>query len=519
MFWLSLSFCLSSPTFPLHPDVLPFHFESFTTSSFSQRWHASKLPNYTGRFRVAEAPVPRNYKGEKMLFAQKENAYYALSTKFDTPFRMQEGPLIVQYETRFTKPLECGGAYIKFFADPNFDPQNLCNETKHVIMFGPDKCGDDNHVRFIFQHRDLRSRELREIALRDTPAAPLDRINHLYTLILRPNNTFEIWLDASLHTRGHLFDGFDPGVNPPKTFDDPSDHQPPDWVDIDQIADPNARKPEDWDDSEPEYLPDPEKSEIPADWLVNESKYIPDPNGRKPDDWDDELQGEWEPTLIANPKCQGVSGCGPFDPPMIENPNYKGEWSPPMVPNPAYKGEWKPRQIPNPDYYEDSNPYAQFPNLVGAGFEVWLVNREVAIGNVYIGQDEAALHKWNEEHFKVKFAQQEEKLKKLEDEERARMPVVPKDTTPSSAKHRDGGAFRDFLLNIQDAFELMYDESPEIVIVVLIAVVALPLGYCLYSRVATKKKKLTREQIALRKKKAAERKAKKQNDAKDIKTD
>ena len=27
-----------------------------------------------------------------------------------------------------------------------------------------------------------------------------------------------------------------------------------------------------------------------------------------------------------------------------------GEWEPPMIDNPDYKGEWKPRQIDNPDY-------------------------------------------------------------------------------------------------------------------------------------------------------------------------
>jgi calnexin len=454
-----------------------------------------------------------------MLYTQSESAYHGLSTKFDTPFPMHEGPLIVQYEIRFTKPLECGGAYMKLFGEPDFDPRNLCNETKYAIMFGPDKCGDSNRVHFIFKHRDIRTRQLREIQLRDTPAAPMDKINHLYTLILRPNNTYEILIDGSLQIRSHLFDGFDPSVNPPKTLDDPADHQPPDWVDDDKIEDPDARKPDDWDDSEPEYVPDPAHLEMPADWLVDESKFIPDPNATRPEDWDDDLKGEWEPPLTANPKCDGVSGCGPFEPPMIENARYKGEWQRPLIANPAYKGEWKPRQIPNPDYYEDSDPYGKFPDLVGAGFEVWLVDRGVAFGNVYIGQDEAALRKWNEEHFRVKFERQQEKAKRVEEEDRARGRGVHKDTTPSSAKHRDEGAFRDFWLNIGDAFGGMYEDSPEVVVVVGIAVIALPLAYVLYSRVAKRRRKATAEQVAARKKKAAARRAKKQQDEKAKKVD
>lgn len=27
-----------------------------------------------------------------------------------------------------------------------------------------------------------------------------------------------------------------------------------------------------------------------------------------------------------------------------------GEWEPPMIDNPEYKGEWKPKQIDNPAY-------------------------------------------------------------------------------------------------------------------------------------------------------------------------
>lgn len=27
-----------------------------------------------------------------------------------------------------------------------------------------------------------------------------------------------------------------------------------------------------------------------------------------------------------------------------------GEWEPPQIDNPDYKGEWKPKQIDNPDY-------------------------------------------------------------------------------------------------------------------------------------------------------------------------
>eukprot|EP00957_Ditylum_brightwellii_P157156 11961450-Ditylum_brightwellii.AAC.1 len=46
---------------------------------------------------------------------------------------------------------------------------------------------------------------------------------------------------------------------------------------------------------------------------------IPDPDAAKRDDWDDEDDGEWEP-------------------PMIDNLDYKGPWKAKQIANPDYKG-------------------------------------------------------------------------------------------------------------------------------------------------------------------------------------
>lgn len=32
-----------------------------------------------------------------------------------------------------------------------------------------------------------------------------------------------------------------------------------------------------------------------------------------------------------------------------------GEWEPPQIDNPEYKGEWKPKQIDNPNYKVSCN--------------------------------------------------------------------------------------------------------------------------------------------------------------------
>ena len=37
----------------------------------------------------------------------------------------------------------------------------------------------------------------------------------------------------------------------------------------------------------------------PEDW--EKPEHIPDPDAKKPEDWDDEMDGEWEPPMIDNP--------------------------------------------------------------------------------------------------------------------------------------------------------------------------------------------------------------------------
>merc|ERR1719253_707311 len=156
-------------------------------------------------------------------------------------------------------------------------------------MFGPDLCGYDvSHIHAIFNHKGE---------------------NLLKTDKINPDGTYEVFFDLESKAKGKIVEdwGF-----PKPMIDDPSDSKPDDWVDEQEIDDPAAKKPDGYDD-------------IPAQ--------IPDPDATKPDDWDDEDDGEWEP-------------------PLIDNPDFKGEWVAPKISNPAYKGEWSPKQIKNKDFEE-----------------------------------------------------------------------------------------------------------------------------------------------------------------------
>lgn len=250
--------------------------------------------------------------------------------------------------------------------------EEFSNASPYVIMFGPDKCGatnkvremgcshktsanDDVQVHFIFKHKHPKTGEYEEKHLKSAPMARIVKTTSLYTLIVKPDQTFIIKVDGDIIKEGSLLEDFAPAVNPEKEIDDPSDSKPTDWVDEARIPDPEATKPEDWDEDAPYEILDEEATK-PDDWLEDEPLTIRDPEAEKPEDWDDDEDGDWVPPSVPNPKCEDVTGCGKWEKPTKKNPEYKGKWAAEYIDNPAYEGIWKPKKISNPDYFEDQTP-------------------------------------------------------------------------------------------------------------------------------------------------------------------
>lgn len=293
---------------------------------------------------------------DKSLVLKDKAAHHAISAKFPKAISNKDNTLVVQYEVKLQGGLECGGAYMKLLQDNKaLKNEEFSNASPYIIMFGPDKCGSTNKVHFIFRHKNPKTGEYEEKHLKNTPMARITKQSALYTLIVKPDQTYQIKIDNEQIRNGSLLEDFSPSVNPEKEIDDPKDKKPEDWVEEAKIADPEATKPEDWDEDAPYEIVD-EDAEKPDDWLEDEPQMIPDPEAEKPEDWDDEEDGDWEPPMVRNPTCDEVSGCGPWTKPMKPNPAFKGKWSAPLIDNPAYKGVWAPRKIANPDYFEDKTP-------------------------------------------------------------------------------------------------------------------------------------------------------------------
>merc|ERR1712160_225886 len=100
-----------------------------------------------------------------------------------------------------------------------------------------------------------------------------NELTHLYTLTVKPDNTFDVSIDGVSVEAGSLAEG----------------------------------------------------------WKFLKEKEVDDPEDKKPEDWDDESDGEWEAPQIDNPDFKGA-----WSAKRISNPAYKGVWAPKKIANPEY---------------------------------------------------------------------------------------------------------------------------------------------------------------------------------------
>ena len=105
------------------------------------------------------------------------------------------------------------------------------------LIEGPDICGPGTkkvHVIFNYKGKNLLIK--RDIRCKD------DEFSHLYTLIVKPDNTYEVLIDNESAQKGNLEDDWD--FLPAKMINDPEAKKPTDWDDNPKIDDPEDEKPE-----------------------------------------------------------------------------------------------------------------------------------------------------------------------------------------------------------------------------------------------------------------------------------
>jgi len=353
------------------------HFHEGFDNGWENRWVYSTVDDSAGtagKFVATAGTYYGDAAKDRGVQTSTDARFYKTSAHFPK-FSNKGKTLVLQYSVKHEQDLDCGGAYIKLLP-AGLDQKSFTGDSTYNIMFGPDVCGYSTRgVHFIFNYKGTNH------LIKKTVAPISDKLTHLYTAVVYPDQTYEIRIDNEKKESGSLVDDWD--FLPPKEINDPSVTKPADWVEEKEIPDPEDKKPEGYDD-------------IP--------KEIPDPDAKKPEDWDSELDGEWEA-------------------PTIPNPEYKGEWHPKLIPNPAYKGPWVHPQVPNPDYHHDDSIYAYEHEY--AAFEIWQVKSGTIFDNILVTDSLEEAEAFATGHFaqqqkaeKAMYDKQEEEKQEKEKAER-----------------------------------------------------------------------------------------------------
>jgi len=370
------------------------YFKETFDDSYTSRWVVSNWKaGEQGKWGHSAGEWYGDAEADKGLQTTQDAKFYDISTKFSS-FSNEGKDLVIQFQVRFPQKIDCGGGYIKV-ASSTIDQSNWGGDSPYHIMFGPDICGYSTKKVHVIFHYPPKNENL---LINKEITAETDQLSHVYTLIVHPDQTYEVRIDGTKKQSGNLLEDWN--FLAAKTIKDPSQSKPSDWVDEAQIDDPEDKKPSNWD---------------------NLPKQIPDPEAEKPDDWDDEADGEWEA-------------------PLIPNPEYKGDWKPKRISNPKYKGAWVHPEIPNPDYAEDQNVY-RFTDIGSVGIDIWQVKSGTIFDNIIITDsvkesEDFLQETWGKHHEKEKEMFDAAEKKKKDEEEATRKKA---DETKKTDEDEDEG--------------------------------------------------------------------------------
>jgi len=345
--------------------------EVFFSETFGDGWEKrwvestwKQSESAQGKWTSSAGKWSTNDDEAKGIQTAEDSKFFGISAAFPS-FSNADKELIIQYQAKYEKDIECGGGYVKIGAKME-DQTKFGDPTAYNIMFGPDKCGYTKRTHLIFNYKGKNVLKKADLDYKQEG----EGTSHVYRLIVKPDNTAKVEIDGEKIYEGSITDDWE--VLAAKEIEDPEDKKPSDWSDDAMIDDPADKKPEDW---------------------VTEKRTV-DAAAKKPDDWDDEEDGEWEA-------------------PMIDNPAFKGEWSVKRIDNPAYKGVWEAKKIANPEFVDDKSVY-KFPDFGFIGFDLWQVKGGTIFDNIIITDDKAEADKFSAKWEAQKTVETE--AKKLEDE-------------------------------------------------------------------------------------------------------
>jgi len=191
------------------------YFSEKFDEGWKDRWVESdwKTDSSRGKFGHTAGKFYNDESADQGLQTSEDYRFYTISAKFPE-FSNKGKDLILQYSVKSEQRLDCGGAYLKLLPT-GLNQKEFNGESTYNIMFGPDVCGTTTkRVHVIFNHGDKN-----HLIKKDIPCET-DEFTHLYTLILHPDNTYQVDIDGVEKVKGKLEEDWD--MLPAKEIPDPN---------------------------------------------------------------------------------------------------------------------------------------------------------------------------------------------------------------------------------------------------------------------------------------------------------
>jgi hypothetical protein len=167
-----------------------------------------------------------------------------------------------------------------------------------------------------------------------------------------------------------------------------------------------------------------------------------------------------------------------------------------MIPNPNYQGPYSTRQIPNENYYVDLLPH-NFPEIIGAGFELWIITKDIGIGKIYINDNESALNRWNLAHFipkhetELNLVYREPEVLSVEDVPKTTSTPWPSPTIRGFQPYDQ--ALWEFWIAVRESRKQLFERAPEVGYLFTLMAVGLPFAIYQCARIYRRRRRRGRE--------------------------
>merc|ERR1711959_298043 len=217
------------------------YFSETFGDGWESRWTASKWKDSEGtqgKFVAATGKWFGDATEDQGIQTSEDSKFFGISAGFDS-FSNDGRDVIVQYQAKYEKDVECGGGYLKIGPKLS-DPTTFGDPTPYNIMFGPDKCGYTKRTHLIFSYKGKNVLKKSDLSYKQDDYGQ----SHLYRLIVKPDNTVKVEIDQNEIYSGSMTDDWE--LLKPKKISDPEDKKPEDWSDDSMIDDPEDKKPDDW---------------------------------------------------------------------------------------------------------------------------------------------------------------------------------------------------------------------------------------------------------------------------------